>query len=294
MTAWRKWRKSARPKFVPSRPLVEAAYRLLMVDKAMIGLLLAGGFAAAAAFGVVMFPAWYFGHITPSVSVGGGVAGVLVFAAAMWAASFVNQLVTGAVVAAAMLRADGGDPSVRAALAVTWSRRRQLAAWALVSTVVGLLLSRLERLGVAGGVARLVAGAGWATATIFAVPLVISEGTMPAATLRRSAALVRQYLGVTVRSEVRMAAPWVAAGVAAAVVAGSGALVLAAGVDGGGGAAMLIGGALAAAGGTAFFFTVVTSAALTAYLDTLLFRYATGRPVPGVSPADLPPLHVTA
>jgi hypothetical protein len=56
------------PKFTPSRALVEATYQLLVADKAMVGLLLAGGFAAAAVLALVMYPAWPFGHIATSAS----------------------------------------------------------------------------------------------------------------------------------------------------------------------------------------------------------------------------------
>ncbi|HEY2640152.1 MAG TPA: DUF6159 family protein [Streptosporangiaceae bacterium] len=149
-----------------------------MADKAMVGLLLAGGFAAAAVLALVMYPAWPFGHIAPSVS-GGGLAGLLVLTGGLWASSLVIRFVTGAVVGAAVIRADGRSPSVRAALAVAWSRRWQLAAWALVSAVIAVLLGKLQRFGIAGVAARFVAGIGWAAATMFAVPLVISEGTMP-------------------------------------------------------------------------------------------------------------------
>jgi Family of unknown function (DUF6159) len=287
MAVARMRRKAARPKFTPSRGLVDATYRLLMADKSMVGLLLAGGFASAATLALIMFPAWFFGHITPSLT-GSGLLGLLVLTSALWASSFVMQMVTGAVVAAAMIRADGGAPSVRTALAVAWSRRWQLAAWALVSTIVEVLLSKLQRFGMAGIAARHVAGIGWAAATIFAVPLVISQGTMPGATLRRSATMARENLGAAVRSQVRLAAPWIAGMIAALLVTMSGIIALAVGVNDRQAAAALIGAALAGAGGVAFFFTAVTSAALSAYLDTMLFRYATGQFIPGINPADLP------
>lgn len=281
------------PKFTPSQALVQATYRLLMADKSMVALLLCGGLAAAAAVGGIMFPAWFFGHITPNV-IGDGWPGLLVFAAALWAAAFVMGLTTGAVVAAAMIRADGGTPGVRAALAVAWSRRWQLAAWAAVSTAAGLLVGLLQRFGIAGLVVRLVAGISWAVATIFAIPLVISEGTMPAATLRRSATMVRATFGATLRSNVRLAAPWMIAMFAALIAAFAGVITMAIGVGSHETGTALIGAAVTAAGGVAFFFTAVTSSALSAYLNTMLFRYATGRPIPGINPADLPPLRTTS
>ncbi|HUZ38848.1 MAG TPA: DUF6159 family protein [Streptosporangiaceae bacterium] len=280
-------------KFTPSRALVKATYQLLMADKSMIVLLFGGGVAAAAVLGGIMFPAWFYGHITPNI-VGSGWVGIVVYAAAIWAATFVMVLVTGAVVAAAMIRADGGTPTVRAAIGVAWSRRWQLAAWATVSTLVGVLMNLLQRFGIGGLAVRLVAGIGWAVATIFAIPLVISEGTMPAATLRRSAAMVKGTFGATIRSNIRLAAPWVIAMVVSLIVAVAGVVAIAVGVSGHLTGTALLGGAIAVVGGVSFFFTCVTSAALSAYLHTMLFRYATGQPIPGIDPADLPPLRATS
>ncbi|MBO0832023.1 MAG: hypothetical protein J2P29_08650 [Actinobacteria bacterium] len=268
---------------------MKATYRLLMADKWMVGLLLAGTLAAVATMAVIMVPAWYFGHVTPFAP-SGGLAGYGVFVGAMWAASFVAIFVTGAVVAAAMIRADGAVPTMRAALSVAWSRRWQLAAWALVSTILGLVLSVLQRFGVAGLIVRAVAGIGWAAATLFAIPLIITEGTMPVATLRRSAGMVRQNLGGVVRSQVRLAAPWVAAMIVSVLLTLYGLLgVVIAVATHDPGSALFVG-AVAAIGVTALMFTGATSAALSAYLNAVLFRHITGKPVPGIGSADLPPL----
>jgi hypothetical protein len=123
------------------------------------------------------------------------------------------------------------------------SRRRPLAAWALVSAVVGVLLVLLSRAGIAGVVAQLAATIGWAAATMFAVSIVISQGTMPAGAVRQSARMVRAANFWTV------ARHWVAC---------------------------------SALGAGALFVVGVVSAGLAAYLNTILFRYAIGQPIPGV------------
>jgi len=282
-----KWaRQSSRPpRFIPSRELVNAAYRLLFADKWIIGLLLVGGLATAAAVALIMVPAVMLGAFT-----GGPVvlwSSALASACAVWAATSVMVLVTGIVVAAAMIRADGGVPTARAALVVAWSRRGPLAAWALVSAVVGMLASVLDRFGITGILARFAIALGWATATMFAVPLVITEGTMPVATLRASAGLVRANFAAVARSQIRLAAPWTVAGIGAVLEAMIGIIVLAA--SGGWAPGLLVGVALTGMGALGFFFVVMTGAGVTAYLDTILYRYAIGRPVPGVDPAYLPP-----
>jgi hypothetical protein len=282
-------KRSRPPRFEPSRELVNAAYRLLFADKWMIGLLLVGGLAmAAAAIALIMVPATLFGAYTFNGGAAGLWSSVIATAGAAWVGTFVMVLVTGTIVAAAMIRADGGIPTARAALAVAWSRRRPLAAWALVSAIIGTLASLLDRLGIAGVLARFAVALGWAVATMFAVPLVMSQGTMPAATLRTSARLVRANFGTVARSQIRLAAPWTVAAIGAVLEAMIGMIVLM--VSGGHLPGLLVGAALIGMGTLGFFFFVVTSAGLAAYLDTILFRYATGQPFSGIDPSYLPPV----
>jgi hypothetical protein len=241
-----------------------------------------------AATALIVVPAALLGAFTFAPGLVGAWPEVLVLACALWASMSVTVLVTGAVVAAAMIRADGGIPTARAALTIAWSRRRPLLAWALVSTIVGVLASLLDRFGIAGLVARFAVALGWAAATMFAVPLIISQGTMPTATLRMSAGMVRANFGTVARSQIRLAAPWTVAGIGAILEATIGIFVFL--FSGGQLPGVLIGAAMTVMGFLGAFFVGITNAGLTAYLDTILFRYVTGQPVPGVDRGYLPPL----
>jgi len=280
----RKQRKQ--PKFRPSAQLVAAAYRMLFTDPSMIALLVGGALLAAATSGAILFPATYWGHIVPSWS-GDGVLGVLVAGASLGAATFVFQVVCGAVVAAAVLRAEGQPATARDALRVAWGRRRQLLAWALVSTLVGVAIRMLERMGVGGLIAALTLNLGWAFATVFATPVIIVEGTMPAATLRRSATVLRGQFTVLLISGVTLALPWIALGTVSVGVAVAGGITL---TLAGGATATVTGALLLAAGVIGLCFVGAVSSALSAYLETFLYRYSQGLPVPGVDQHLLPPL----
>jgi hypothetical protein len=277
--------KAKSPKYNPSPALVQSTYRLLLEDKAMVVVLFVGAVASTAVLAAIMVPAWAFAHIEPTPR--GGPASFAVYALALWASSFVSVLASGVVVAAAHIRCEGGHPDVRQAVRLAWSRRSPLLAWAALSTVVALLMQLLDRLGLAGAIVRFLAGVSWAVATVFAVPVIITEGTMPVATVRRSALLVRNNFGSMVRSNVRLAVPWIAA--TGLFVAG-GAIALGMGISSGEVDLMVVGSLIALFGGVAFFFCTSTSSALSAYLDTLLFRYANARPVPGIDVRDLPAL----
>lgn len=278
-------KRSKLPKFRPSAQLVTATYRMLFADRSMIVLLFVGSVLAAVAGGAIMFPATYWGHIVPGWS-GGGVLGVLVAGASLGAASFVSQVVCGAVVSAAVLRAEGRPATVRDALRMAWGRRRQLLAWALVSTLVGVLIRMLERMGVGGFVAAMTLNLGWAFATVFATPVIMVEGTMPVATIQRSAALLRSRFTVTLISAVTLALPWTVLAVGSVTVGVAGGITLA---FASGLIVTVTGALLLAAGVIGLCFFAAVSSALSAYLETFLYRYAVGLPVPGVDQHLLPP-----
>lgn len=274
------------PRFRASAQLVEATYRMLFADRAMIALLFVGAVLGAAAAGTILFPAIYWGHVTPNWS-NGGVLGVLVACSAFGTESFVMQLVCGAVVAAAILRAEDRPATVKQALSVAWGRRRQIFAWALVSTLVGAVIRSLERLGLGGLLAALTLNLGWAVATVFATPVIIVEGTMPMATVRRSAGLLRRTFTVTLVSNVRLTFVWSVFAAVAMAVGGVGVLLCA---FGGNAAAVATGILLIAGGGVGLVFVIAISSALSAYLQAVLYRHAIGMPVPDVDRRWLPPL----
>jgi hypothetical protein len=176
---------------------------------------------------------------------------------------------------------------VREALRIAWGRRRELLAWALLSTLLGALIRMLERFGLGGMLAVLTLDLGWALATVFATPVIIVEGTMPAATLRRSAGLVRRHFTVTLISNVTAAIPWILLGMGSATLAVAGGFMVAftSGVI-----ATTVGALLLVVGAASFGFVAAVSSALGAYLETFLYRYAVGLPVPGVDRRWLPPL----
>jgi hypothetical protein len=270
------------------KPLVQSAYQLLRQDKSMVVLLFAGGVCSALAFGLVVVPASVVhGAVLTERD---GFAGLAVYAVALLLSTFVSTLFMGAVVAAAMIRADGGDPGISSAMAVAWSRRSPLLAWAAMSTVVGIAMRVLERFGAAAVVVRLFAGVAWAVATMFAVPVIMAEGTMPVQTVRRSAQILTSRFGTNVRATFRLGFQWTMAMLGALLVVGVGVALVAAGNRAGGIVLEVVGGLLVVAGVVAFFVISAVYAAVSVYLRTVLFRYATGRPTPGIDPSALPPM----
>jgi hypothetical protein len=278
----------ARKQSLAGKPLVAASWHLLLRDPSMVVLLVVGSLASAVAFALVALPV--------SLVIGvpadgrGGLPSIIGYALALFASTVVSTFFLGAVVAAAMQRADGGDPTFSSALSAAWYRRRQLVAWAAVATLVGVALRLLERWGVAGLIARLLAGVSWAVATWFAIPVIMAEGTMPRETIERSAHVLTSRFGSNVRATIRLGLIVAVLWLAVVAVGFVGIVSLTQGVA----ARQLVPGAtgllflvIAVVG---FFLQSATSSAVSLYLRTVLYRYATGRPTPGIDPWILPAL----
>jgi hypothetical protein len=280
-----RWRRRGTPKFKPSAQLVEATYRMVLADRSLVVLVFLGALLATLAGAAVLLPALHW--LDPAPGFGrNGVVYALVTAASAGASSFVFQLVSGAVVGAAMLRAEGRPVTARAALRLAWGRRWQLFAWAAVSTLVGAVTRVLERFGIGGLLAALSLNVGWAFATVFATPVIMVEGTMPVATLRRSASLLRGRFTVLLLSGMTAMLPWTALMIGAVPVAvvGLGLLILGSGVY------AFLGGVVLALSVVAIACGIAIAGAVGSTLEANLYRYAVGRPVPGVDQHLLPPL----
>jgi hypothetical protein len=112
--------------------------------------------------------------------------------------AFIAVYFNAAVVGFALLRLEGGSPTFRDGFRQANKHVGKLLQWALVSATVGLILRAVRRRG--GFVGRLiasVAGFTWAVASFLAVPIIVTEGLGPFASLKRSVSLFRKKWGET-------------------------------------------------------------------------------------------------
>lgn len=109
---------------------------------------------------------------------------------------FVSIYFNAAVMGAAMIRLDGGDPTISDGLKVARANIRRIAGWALLTATVGLILRVIsERFGWVGRIIAGVAGAAWNVLTYLVVPVLIFEKLRPWAAVKRSGSLLRQTWG---------------------------------------------------------------------------------------------------
>ncbi len=97
----------------------------------------------------------------------------------------------------------GQEATVGDGLAVARSRLSQICGWALVATVVGLIVSFIQnRAGIGGAVVGRLLDIGWSLVTFLAVPVIALEGTGPIETLKRSASLFKSRWGQQVTGNI--------------------------------------------------------------------------------------------
>ncbi|WP_208994916.1 DUF6159 family protein [Roseibium hamelinense] len=122
------------------------------------------------------------------------------FLAIIFAIYFVSYFVmiyfNAALLACAMIRFAGSDPTLMDGLKVATRNLPQILAWAFVTALVGFILEQIEQRlkGLASFFVSLL-GAGWAVATYFAVPVLVVDGVGPIEAVKRSVAAVRKTWG---------------------------------------------------------------------------------------------------
>jgi hypothetical protein len=94
------------------------------------------------------------------------------------------------------MRFGGQEPTLADGFRAAYSRLPQIAAWALVSATVGMLLKAVEHAHERGG--QLISGllgTAWTVITYFVVPVLVVEKLGPFEAIKRSLQLLKQTWG---------------------------------------------------------------------------------------------------
>ena len=109
---------------------------------------------------------------------------------------FIIFFFNSALVGAAMIRLDGGDPTVRDGLRIASSRIVQIIGYAAIAATVGLILRLIEeRLGIIGRWIAGLLGVAFTIATFLTVPILVSRDIGPVEAVKESAALLKKTWG---------------------------------------------------------------------------------------------------
>lgn len=101
-----------------------------------------------------------------------------------------------ALVGAAMIRLEGGDPTVADGLRIAQSKIGVILGYAAIAATVGIVLKAAqERAGLLGKIVIGLIGAAWTVATFLVVPVLVTQNVGPIDALKESVSLLKKTWG---------------------------------------------------------------------------------------------------
>jgi hypothetical protein len=109
---------------------------------------------------------------------------------------FVVFFFTTALVGAAMVRLDGGDPTIGTGLRIAAGKWRTILGYAAIAATVGMILRGIEqRAGIVGRIVAGFVGVAWTLATFLTVPVLVAQDVGPVEAVKESATLLKRTWG---------------------------------------------------------------------------------------------------
>lgn len=253
--------------------LVKASAAVLRSDKELllfpvissIATLLVGATFLLPVIGLRLFEGGEIGVL-------GAIVGFLFYLCQYFVIFFFNT----ALVGAAMIRLEGGDPTVADGLRIARSKAGVILGYAAIAATVGLVLQMIsEKAGFLGKIVVGLVGMAWTVASFLVVPILVSRDVGPVDAVKESIELLKRTWGENVAGNVGIGMAFGLITMLVVVLAI--ALVIAAAAVGGVKLAIVVGivGALAVA------LVAVIQAALSGIYSAAVYRYA----VDGIAPA---------
>ena len=101
-----------------------------------------------------------------------------------------------ALISCALIRFNGGEPTIGDGINAAVSRLPQILAWALVSATVGVILKAIENTNEkVGSFISMILGTAWAVMTFFVVPVLVVEKVGPVDAVKRSMSILKKTWG---------------------------------------------------------------------------------------------------
>lgn len=127
-----------------------------------------------------------------TVSVPSMVLGFLFYVVSYTVIFFFNT----ALVGAAMIRLEGGDPTLGDGFRIAFARLPAIIGYALIAATVGMILRWIsQRAGILGQIVVGLIGFAWSVATFLVVPVLVVDKVGPLEAIKRSGALLRKTWG---------------------------------------------------------------------------------------------------
>lgn len=183
--------------FGRSWQLVKASWAVLQSDKELLIFPIVSAITMIAVSIVFLLPvAAVLGFF--SFSIGGDVGEFIGYAMLFiyyLVAYTIGVYFNVALIGAAMIRLDGGDPSLSDGFRIANEHLGTIIGYAAISATVGMVLNWLRDRGILGQIASSFVGLAWNLATFLAVPIFVAQDVGPIEAVKRSASLLKQTWG---------------------------------------------------------------------------------------------------
>ena len=185
-------------KFARSWALAKASMAVLRSDKELLVFPLVSTAAALIVAATFILPMFGLGLFRDIQAEGGGMPAMFYpwlfcfYLVQYFVIFFFNT----ALVGAAMIRLDGGDPTVSDGLRIARSKWTTILGYAAIAATVGLVLRALEqRAGIVGRIVIGLVGVAWTVATYLTVPVLVARDVGPIEAVKESASLLKATWG---------------------------------------------------------------------------------------------------
>jgi hypothetical protein len=174
---------------------------VLMKDTELLIFPLLSGIFTILALGSMAFGGYVTGFFqrwaaSGDHSVQGNLVGYAVLFVWYFVSWFIVLFFNVAIIHCAKIRLDGGDPTVADGFRASMQHIGRIAAWALISATVGIILRIIaDRAKFLGKLIASLLGAAWAIATYFIVPVMIFEKRSLRDSVRQSTELIKKTWG---------------------------------------------------------------------------------------------------
>jgi hypothetical protein len=183
-------------RFSNSFALVKASANVLRLDKELMVFPLMSGVATVLVAASFIAPIFMIG---PEIFVEGEQASYFgyVFGFAFYLVQyFVIFFFNAALVGAALIRLDGGDPTVSDGLAIASKRIGSILGYAAIAATVGMVLRFIaERAGFLGRIVAGMIGLAWTLTTYLTVPILVTKDIGPIDAVKESVAIFKRTWG---------------------------------------------------------------------------------------------------
>jgi hypothetical protein len=183
-------------RFARSWQLIKVCWSVLRQDKQLLV------FPAVSTIGVLLVTAsfvipGFFTGFWSGISENGANAGLYVLIVLFYLVEyFIIIFCNAALVSAAIVRLEGGDPTLGDGFRGAWDHIGAILGYAAIAATIGLLLQLLrERAGIGGVIVAALGGAAWNIVTFLVVPVLVVEGIGPVDAIKRSASLLKKSWG---------------------------------------------------------------------------------------------------